>query len=553
MQKVKRILFSLTVFGIIVTGCASTAGSSHGDGVVDQSSPHGSDTKIYMAESVMTAGVANVAEGGKAYGAANVTEASKISGSATVAEGGKASGSANVKTFGAAGDGVTDDTEAIRTAIAAGGGEVLFPGGSYRITETIEIDLSEHGPRSLRGAGSSARVIMAGEGPAFRFVGSHQGSAFPDSFEPHVWERERMPTVSGLEIVGDHSEANGLEFYRTMQVVVHSVLIRQVHHGIHLPERNRNVIISDSHIYDNSGYGIFLDDLSLHQVNITGNHISYNNLGGIKVSGQSDIRNFQITGNDIEYNYGEESLEVVSEPGAADIWIDTSQGGSVREGAISGNTIQARPSRGGANIRFTGTPGDSQKIGLWSITGNHISSQMINIHLDHVQGISITGNTFIRGYARHVVVENSRNVILSANVFDNNSEYAHDEEYVSGGIDITGSSNLIVSDNIVDGIGRESGAITVTDSREITLQGNRVSNPRYRGVQINNSPQIQVSGNRVFTDRESPDLLSSIETNGDCEGTLIYHNSLVTGSEGDIDDRGTGVTATGNFRTDLVE
>src|SRR5690606_7720579 len=113
--------------------------------------------------------------------------------------------------------------------------------------------------------------------------------------------------------------------------------------------------------------------------------------GGIKVSGSS-IRNFQITGNDIEYNCDPEG--VVS----ADILVDCSQeGSSVREGTISGNTIQAIYSSGGANIRFIGSDGNANKVGLWSITGNHIGNQDFNIDLDHSRGISIIGNTFMRG------------------------------------------------------------------------------------------------------------------------------------------------------------
>ena len=49
----------------------------------------------------------------------------------------------SVKDFGAVGDGVADDTDAIRRAIAAvaavGGGEVRFPNGRYRITDTIRV------------------------------------------------------------------------------------------------------------------------------------------------------------------------------------------------------------------------------------------------------------------------------------------------------------------------------------------------------------------------------------------------------------------------------
>lgn len=50
----------------------------------------------------------------------------------------------NVKTFGAVGDGVTDDTQAIKDAVAfmkkRGGGTIYFPDGTYCVTETIYID-----------------------------------------------------------------------------------------------------------------------------------------------------------------------------------------------------------------------------------------------------------------------------------------------------------------------------------------------------------------------------------------------------------------------------
>ena len=39
-------------------------------------------------------------------------------------------------------------------------------------------------------------------------------------------------------------------------------------------QRNRNVIISDCQIYNNSGIGVYFDRVNLHQVNITGNHIN---------------------------------------------------------------------------------------------------------------------------------------------------------------------------------------------------------------------------------------------------------------------------------------
>src|SRR5690606_34291539 len=127
----------------------------------------------------------------------------------------------------------------------------------------------------------------------------------------------------------------------------------------HFTSRNRNVLIDGCHVYNTSGIGIYLDKVNIHQMIISDSHISYCKKGGIRVD-ESEIRDFQITGNDIEYNCDPEGIA------AADIWIDCSRGGSVREGTISGNTIQAIPSPGGANVRFTGLSGNPNKIGLWN-------------------------------------------------------------------------------------------------------------------------------------------------------------------------------------------
>jgi hypothetical protein len=53
----------------------------------------------------------------------------------------------NVKSYGAKGDGSTDDTSAIQSAIdallAASGGELLFPPGYYKVTSTLNVGLPE--------------------------------------------------------------------------------------------------------------------------------------------------------------------------------------------------------------------------------------------------------------------------------------------------------------------------------------------------------------------------------------------------------------------------
>ena len=101
------------------------------------------------------------------------------------------------------GDGRADDTEALQRAVDEATGPVRLPRGTYRITRPITIELDEVGFTSLVGDGT-AQIIMNGPGPAFRFVGTHDGSAAPRTFKANVWDRQRTPMIDALEIVGAH-------------------------------------------------------------------------------------------------------------------------------------------------------------------------------------------------------------------------------------------------------------------------------------------------------------------------------------------------------------
>jgi len=86
--------------------------------------------------------------------------------------------SINVKKTGAAGDGVTDDTRAIRKAISACGnnGTVFFPEGHYLITDTIQIQKSGV---CIRGAGRDKTILVITKGleqlyPLYGITNAHQ-------------------------------------------------------------------------------------------------------------------------------------------------------------------------------------------------------------------------------------------------------------------------------------------------------------------------------------------------------------------------------------------
>ncbi|MEX2577796.1 MAG: right-handed parallel beta-helix repeat-containing protein [Verrucomicrobiales bacterium] len=434
----------------------------------------------------------------------------------------------DVLAFGAAGDGETDDTAAIQRAIdESADGVVRLPRGDYRLTETLEVDLAAIGRFSMDGSGGTARLLMTGPGPALRIVGTHEGTAGPTSFKPEVWERERMPQVTGLEIVGDHPEADGIELIGTMQPTLQRLLLRKLRHGIVVTERNRNVLVDACHVYENSEIGIFFKEVNLHQCIIQGSHISYNKRGGIVVLG-GEIRNFHVTGCDIEYNFDTES------EGSADILFDMREG-SLAEGSIVSNTIQARPSPGGANIRFIGPerPVERTLSGLWAITGNLIGNQETNIHLVRSRGIAISGNHIYTGVKRTLNFEECHHIVVGDNSLDQSHNFRGG---FTNGVTVKDCDGVILKGLLLDRAGdeKQGGSIEILNSRETTVSGCQIFEPNHRGLYVSESRNTRVSDNVIVHRGEEPKMVAAIEVVGDSPGTLISGNLVGKGSEGDI-------------------
>lgn len=451
----------------------------------------------------------------------------------------------NVRNFGAVGDGMVDDTQAIEHAIEAGDGVLEFPRGNYRITHPLRVELPRHGRLAVFGSGGVAKLEMHGPGPALLLVGSHDKSADPLSFSPAVWQAERMPTLDALEIEGHHEQADGVRLEGVMQPVLTRLLIRQVRTAVHITGRARNVIVSQCQIYYNTGVGIHLDQVNLHQTIITGSHISYCRLGGIRIE-NSEIRNLQITGNDIEYNNNQtHQLPQPDDVYAAEIYVDVGESGSVREGTIAGNTIQATYSPGGANIRFIGHAeiGD-HRTGMWAISGNLIGSQSVGIHLTSARGFTITGNYVYSGHQRNVLVERSSNIVLGSNCIGHNPDYGVQE--LATGVRFVDCQNCSITGLLIEDA--EAGQHTVEDAvpiqreglvelvrcRRVNVSGTQVLNPTPRGIFLQDCSDTLISGCTILDARQPPRMLCAIHWTGAGAGNMITSSRIGAGSEGDI-------------------
>ncbi|MCA9064915.1 MAG: right-handed parallel beta-helix repeat-containing protein [Planctomycetaceae bacterium] len=422
----------------------------------------------------------------------------------------------SVADFGAAGDGITDDTEAIQHAIDEAIGRLSFPRGVYRITKSILVDLEKIGWTALDGQSGTARIEMEGAGPAIILRGNHQGSADPKSYQEHTWSHERMPMVRDLEIIGKHPEADGILITGATQPTIVGVLLRQLRNGIRITGRARNVLIDHCHIYYNLGIGIHLEDLNLHQTIISSSHISYCRLGGIRIE-RSEIRNLQITGNDIEYNnnraHGVEDAD--GEP-TAEIYLDA-RVGSIREGTICSNTIQATYSPNGANIRMIGQGEDrNPQVGMWTISGNLIGSQWNNIHLTAAQGVTITGNYIYSGHNRNLLVEDSIQILVGDNCFGHNADYGQARELCTG-VAFHNSRDCILNGNLLQDcqsgrhlfpeapeLQREA-LLELFNCRNITISNSQILDSAPYGIRLHETSDVTLSAVTV-ADRRDPCL-----------------------------------------------
>lgn len=454
----------------------------------------------------------------------------------------------NVLHFGAIGDGRTDATDAIEHAVEEGDGVLEFPRGDYLISRPIKIDLTRR-PLSrlaIHGSGGVARLIMKGEGPAIFIQASHSATADPSGFRPDEWQHERMPTIDGLEIIGQHANADGIRIEGVMQPTLTRLLLRQLRTGIHVTKRARNLLIDHCHIYHNTGVGVHLENVNLHQACITGSHISYCRLGGVRIE-NSEIRNLQITGNDIEYNNNKSHRQKFPDADGvptAEIYIDVGEG-SVREGTIASNTLQATYSPGGANIRLIGRGGgNNHKVGMWTISGNLIGSQMNNIHLTSARGVTISGNYIYSGHHRNLLVENSRNIVVGANCFGHNPDY--DKNELATGIRFVDCHSCNLSGVLLEDA--EAGRHTVPDTipldregllelircNRFNISGTQVLDGTPYGIVLEDCQQTIISGCTILDDRQPQRMKAAVLWRGEGKGNTVSCSRIGRGTEADL-------------------
>jgi hypothetical protein len=423
------------------------------------------------------------------------------------------------------GDGKADDTGAVQTLVNTGGA-VRFPRGTYRLTKPIGIDLDKTGFISLNGDGV-ARFVMEGAGPAFHFKGTHGGTADPTSLKPEIFARQRTPMVDGIEIVGAHAEADGIEATGTMQLTITRVSVHEARHGVRLSGRNRNVIISDCNFYHNRGIGVFYDHVDLHQSNIIGCHISYNAGGGVVTRG-GGVRNLHIGTCDIESNMAPEA------PPTANVLIDCSDG-STAEVSITGCTLQHNSvSPDSANVRFIGKgkPYGNDETARWghlSICDNVLSDVSVNIDLQEVRGAVITGNTFGVGFEHDLLAVGCSNIAIGSNTFDRNPPYYRGKAAAAkGGLVFRDCRDITLTGLHIGGVRSHPAAVQILNGDTFNVSACTVLDSDGAGLLMQNTRHSLVTGCLIADRRPDRQPAPSLRIEGGEDNTFA-NNKLAHG------------------------
>ena len=283
-----------------------------------------------------------------------------------------------VDAYGTKGDGITDDTAAIQRAIASitnKGALVFSPGRKYRISETLDIDVSK--VRLIRG--NNAQLIGDLDGPILNIRGTLTGSANPDSGgNVNKAPEEFAPTIDGLHLCSSSTPytATGIRVSRTVGLTINGCFLFNLSTGIEFVDRSRNVIMTGNSIWNCSDYGIHWNNVNLHQQNLVANHISYCRVALFMED--ASIYNLQITGCDIESN----ATSAVPNPQSL-----LRSSGVLQESTITGCTWQCHKNSSAPLI-------DVDEVRCFAFVGNHLSNAPSGaIRFETGRGIVVSGNT----------------------------------------------------------------------------------------------------------------------------------------------------------------
>ena len=336
----------------------------------------------------------------------------------------------NVQTYGAVGDGITDDKTAIDSTITAAnvsGGVVFFPPGIYKITDIInlnnihnvvvtgslatinQVTATKHALRiyngsadvtisGLRVTGPHTSQAAVGDGSGI-IVGNYSSGDSGTTKQNILIEKCYVQGFkhAGIMIYGAQSGANNPT---NKNIIIRNNSIKDCQNGVFVYKNGTNIIIDGNTIEDAWYDGIIIDAKSVsdgevakpnQNINITNNTVrgtgTYGQAVGILAKGEN--KSVAITGNTIL-----DTGLVQTEASVNSYGINIQQEASANPGldyTVTGNTITNMEAN---SIAFGIYIAECYNI---TVTGNSISNiQHYGIYTYKIKNATLAGNTILR-------------------------------------------------------------------------------------------------------------------------------------------------------------
>ena len=397
---------------------------------------------------------------------------------------------ANVRSYGATGDGITDDTAAIQNAVNANDA-VYFPAGTYKVSSAVSLKANS----TMFGEGASSVILYTG-------TAASQGAFYVNSGSATVYVDN--VTIQDLKFVGQSVTLGFSEF-------VHLISMNGV----------RNCLIERCVVEAFRGDGIYIGSGDIagqerHNIDVT---IRDNYIDGVNWQNRNGISVIDGTGVSIDSNYITRASQA-SMPGAIDIEPDSYSFHIVRNISIRNNRIY--DCRGGVaeigvffpvqsytsapngfliegNYIDKPVPGSNNAYGIFFQYGGPFNAPVANRVAPITDATPNLGirilNNYVRfpstGPGRCFVVWNVNDITIGGN------------EFVGGTTSLISYPNTNVFDvalidntfNNVNG-GTESWAVSVYSGSRITIARNTfkncggISGPARGAIEFNGSQLV---------------------------------------------------------------
>jgi len=232
--------------------------------------------------------------------------------------------------------------------------------------------------------------------------------------------------------------------------------------------------------------------------------------------------------------------------GCADVCFDC-RNGTVREGTLVGNTVQARESPGGANVRFLGAKDHPNAVGLFTISGNLIGSQARAIDLHGCRAVVITGNSIYSGYRQSIWAENAEHLVIGANSIDHNPEYKGNS---TDQVVIRNCRNVSMTGLILQHIRAATEPVTssmeIRGCHNVNIAGIQILGARGRGIALESCQVVRVADSTIRGTPDDKAYRAAITVDGQCVNVMVVNNFLGRGSDGAFELPAARGTAAGN-------